>query len=537
MFEKLKIIQQKLQMLVDKNDKTSEDIKRLQVLCTTFPTPTDNVLDSLGRDILEISKYYNEHFLEYKLYPSILANDVMTLPKSRGKSEDLYPFLKELFNTYKEMIKEVDDVFEVGLEIEEPLNNICSSIITSIEHYYNGHPSKSFETLSEGINKISSHFQMFLSNRSSIPFWLYRMRKTEGVNKSYTPGEMFHIPYNLRHLIATQRYSIPGLPSLYLGSTSYVCWEELGRPLLENTQAAIVPTKSAKIKVLDFGIRPFDYSEDILGKITNRQDAHLTKQEFQELKNYLIVWPLIAACSIQVNHQNGAFKPEYIIPQLILQWITSTQKYDGIRYFSVKEECQNNSVYLIHNYVFPAKSNHETKGHCYTLRRHFTVSQGTPWQLFKLHPIPLQGILNGDFALMANIPTVHYNQTDFGKIEGYLFNNTLCEAKFTYKISLSDLYTKKDRGEFFEKNKKMLEENLDNFLNRDRALLSSHEKKSVQWTFQIHSEYIELHLTCVSLAEFIFNGSIPRGLISFSQFVNDELNLGVGYKLFDFQEE
>ena len=46
----------------------------------------------------------------------------------------------------------------------------------------------------------------------------------------YTKEEMFHIPYELRHKVTNQRYSVSGLPCLYLGSSTYLCWEELERP-------------------------------------------------------------------------------------------------------------------------------------------------------------------------------------------------------------------------------------------------------------------------------------------------------------------
>ena len=42
--------------------------------------------------------------------------------------------------------------------------------------------------------------------------------------------EMFHIKYELRGKVQTQRCSFPGLPCLYLGCSSYVCWLELNRP-------------------------------------------------------------------------------------------------------------------------------------------------------------------------------------------------------------------------------------------------------------------------------------------------------------------
>ncbi len=41
---------------------------------------------------------------------------------------------------------------------------------------------------------------------------------------------MLHIPFCNRELVSTQRFSVPGVPCLYLGTTSYVCWLEMDKP-------------------------------------------------------------------------------------------------------------------------------------------------------------------------------------------------------------------------------------------------------------------------------------------------------------------
>ena len=57
---------------------------------------------------------------------------------------------------------------------------------------------------------------------------LYKARVAES-NYLFSQDEMFHIPYEKRNKIGNQRFSVSGLPCLYLGSSSYICWEELGR--------------------------------------------------------------------------------------------------------------------------------------------------------------------------------------------------------------------------------------------------------------------------------------------------------------------
>ncbi len=77
---------------------------------------------------------------------------------------------------------------------------------------------------------------------------------------------------------------------------------------------------------------------------------------------YLLWYPLIAACSFIRTNKSHPFAAEYIVPQLLMQWvrIEMTKKryndydqYDqliGIRYFSCASERASDMGF---NYVFP----------------------------------------------------------------------------------------------------------------------------------------------------------------------------------------
>ncbi|WP_052675768.1 hypothetical protein [Paenibacillus sp. IHBB 10380] len=87
--------------------------------------------------------------------------------------------------------------------------------------------------------------------------------KRVGSNHSLTRQEMFHIPFELKGRAATQRYSIPGLPSLYLGSSCYICWEELHRPDL-NTVNRVRVKRSGDDTYLDFGLTPGGFQKSLV---------------------------------------------------------------------------------------------------------------------------------------------------------------------------------------------------------------------------------------------------------------------------------
>ena len=54
------------------------------------------------------------------------------------------------------------------------------------------------------------------------------------------------------------------------------------------------------------------------------------------LLKYLYTYPLRAACSVIVEHPNDKFKEEYIIPQILLQWIRKDKGFSGVKYESYK---------------------------------------------------------------------------------------------------------------------------------------------------------------------------------------------------------
>lgn len=67
---------------------------------------------------------------------------------------------------------------------------------------------------------------------------------------------MFHINLDNRVIVSSERYSFPGLPCLYLGTSSFVCWVEMDCPKLEDFQVARIIKKEQNVKVLDLCILP-----------------------------------------------------------------------------------------------------------------------------------------------------------------------------------------------------------------------------------------------------------------------------------------
>jgi hypothetical protein len=298
------------------------------------------------------------------------------------------------------------------------VQSIADSIVQIVRAYYAGSPGQAFDLLSQMLGQQSQHFGKLYT----IPLKpedlsnLYRLRVADA--GEFGREQMFHIPFELRHKVATQRYSIPGFPSLYLGSSAYICWKELRCPQFDDVYSARLEAKST-VRVLNLGYRPRAvgwYARVQIQSGTNNQ------QLLEFLLAQVMFWPLLAAASVRVLHPDAPFKPEYIVPQLVLQFVREdrTNNIDGIRYFSLHLDQPTVSVStelrLGSNFVFPVKTP-AAVGLCALLRQQFAMTPVFPWQLVgRIHLPGTGGAPNDNIELVRGCPC-SYIHTIFGEIE------------------------------------------------------------------------------------------------------------------------
>lgn len=188
---------------------------------------------------------------------------------------------------------------------------------------------------------------------------LYKCRENSRLYH-LSKDEMFHIPYDKRNLVGNQRFSLSGLPCLYLGGSSYICWEELGRK--------------------DFNT--CNYCGFALKEDVNMFDLLLPTEITNSHQIRRIV--LTLSCSLVANRDH-LFKQEYILPQCILHSLINRSYYNHsqfcVRYYSshlLNGDADyfsidySNADFLTRyeNYVFPAVSS-KTDGYSDELRKLF----------------------------------------------------------------------------------------------------------------------------------------------------------------------
>lgn len=358
--------------------------------------------------------------------PDFLRN-AARLPKERKDGDDYPDYLSSTFTDFIAGLKTVTGSDSLGVTADIPksiptIQKIADEIVLIVRDYYSGSPHKAFKRLSDLLS-LPQHSQFFdrlytIKLDPNLFARLYRLRvqTPNEALKKFSRKEMFHLPFQLRHKVEAQRYSIPGFPSLYLGSSVYICWRELQCPQFDDVHSIRLEVTSSpmEINVLDFGWTP----EMVATYIEIPTGGKITTQRHDFALSYVVFWPLIAAVSMRVLYRNHvAFKPEYIVPQLILQYVKEDSKIDGIRYFSLHYEERDDLFFELGcNFVFPVKQSAPT-GHCPILSKKFKMTAALPWQIANRVRFPRgRGVPNNLIELVEGY-SCGYNDTFFGDIE------------------------------------------------------------------------------------------------------------------------
>lgn len=247
------------------------------------------------------------------------------------------------------------------------------NILTAIKYYYDADISKAKKLINEilicykdnklivsklndsralrGITKVSLTNDSSSISTGSLSFFKARLG-IENFNKK----DFLHIPFNKRGIVSTQRFSIAGVPCMYFGATSYVCWLELDKPADRefNISSYEVPLDTI---VLNLAI-----TQMLINGLSNREEMH------EDVKTMIELFPLIIATSFNVRECPRSFRSEYIISQLIMQCL-SELKIDSVAYISKKVENDSANYPYCINLAIPMKKKQDSQNYSEFARR------------------------------------------------------------------------------------------------------------------------------------------------------------------------
>lgn len=320
-------------------------------------------------------------------FRNIMQNPNLSLPV-RWDGRDFETALANLLDEYiNGLYSSCENKAEGRIFIDIKEIEIISNLLKQCIHeYHQGFPASAFRI----IKKVMAHLMSVplkvyqksgdLEPLETDRLYLFRLRGISDAAR-HTRKDLFHVPSCVRSMISTCRYSIAGYPSLYLTTSIELGMEELGgtnNNILVSRFKIIRPQRKLNIRVLELGIKPQDFYDQ---NQEYRNDARSTRdltgidlRDNEIRSNYLRWYPLIAACSFIRANKNSPFSSEYIVPQLLMQWVrkqVGRNELMGIRYFSCASVRASD---LGFDYVFPVNNTKYEEGYCSVLRNSFLLT-------------------------------------------------------------------------------------------------------------------------------------------------------------------
>lgn len=321
-------------------------------------------------------------------FRDIMQNPNLSLP-IRWDGRDFETAFSNLLNEYMRGLysfSEEDDEDPhyccINIDINE-IETTSNLLKQCIHEYHQGFPAAAFRTIKKVmINLMETPLKVYQKSGDLEPLetdrlYLFRLRSVSDAAK-HIRKDLFHVPSCARSMISTCRYSIAGYPSLYLTTSVELGMEEIGgatNNVLVSRFKIIRPQKELNIRVLELGIKPQDFFEqnrEYSRSARDLSDINLRNNEIRS--NYLRWYPLIAACSFIKANKKSPFSSEYIVPQLLMQWVRKQigrHELMGIRYFSCASVRASD---LGFDYVFPVDNTNYEEGYCSILRNSFLLT-------------------------------------------------------------------------------------------------------------------------------------------------------------------
>ncbi len=313
-------------------------------------------------------------------------------------NKTMFEFLSENYNQYIAMLKDSISPLDNSLvgedmckmvaaklpEIETNSNQLLEVLRLHATGRIIDASNRAFETFEKMKSEMMQRYSGAYRRES-----YYRIRG--GIDFLPERKELFHIPATKRQLVKTERYSMPGYPCLYLASQAELCWYECGMPEQFTIAKFDIPQDENNcLKFIDFSEKLLPLKHSFSCWFHNEQDKPFVRNY---LLKHICSYPLRAACSVVTQYPKANFKEEYIIPQLLLQWVASDDYFDGIRY----ESCSSNDEVKSmggHNIVLVSKS-FDSEGYDVRFRKCIKLGEPKQFDINKIEVNPrLADMLN-----------------------------------------------------------------------------------------------------------------------------------------------
>lgn len=198
------------------------------------------------------------------------------------------------------------ETWKAQQEIHEIIDNYCH------ERFFVNPMTSNFAFRGTAAFHDKDEDEMEPRQREALTFFRCRTGKFQ------KREDLYPLPSNKLSFCSAQRYSLAGIPCLYLATTTYCCWMEIGRPE-EFSASSYKPTESGKkLRILNLAF-------------SQKQMHNLSKDS----RAAYLLFPLVMAVSVAVKNPraDANFRPEYTISHLVMRCL-SEFGIDGVAYCS-----------------------------------------------------------------------------------------------------------------------------------------------------------------------------------------------------------
>lgn len=198
------------------------------------------------------------------------------------------------------------ETWKAQQEIHEIIDNYCH------ERFFVNPMTSNFAFRGTAAFPDKDEDKMEPRQREALTFFRCRTGKFQ------KQEELYPLSSSMLSFCSAQRYSLAGIPCLYLATTTYCCWMEIGRPE-EFSASSYKPTESGKkLRILNLAF-------------SQRQMHNLGKDS----RAAYLLFPLVMAVSVAVKNPraDANFRPEYTISHLVMRCLREFG-IDGVAYCS-----------------------------------------------------------------------------------------------------------------------------------------------------------------------------------------------------------
>lgn len=333
--------------------------------------------------------------------------------KSNQKINSLNDLLVKAKDFFLKNLDDLDEAELAGAKIsgtnpkekKKYLVSSCETIINvsndAIKRYDNSSGTEGFDDFYEVFfpsDKAAPAANIKPISRNSN-FFRMRTTKTEKYEyKFFNRNELFVIPKELDSLVGRLRFNDEGKPSLYLGNSLYIVWEECRRPPFDLVNFCRFSNERS-LKVMSIYI----------------------EQRMKTLGEFIMGYFTLLTC-MKTHNDDEKHQFQYVVSNMFMKCIIRNIQrkgdIDGIEYLSSRRyDCDDllmESKTIDKLYAFPQKQI-VTKGVCPQLVKMFKMTKPRTFFLYKVHR----------FFDWSIAKTGKYQDSIFGEIENQLLNEKL----------------------------------------------------------------------------------------------------------------